>query len=96
MMTGMMIVSLCWAVSGLNEIDFSRKIYVFVKHPSHFIKWFEIGFQEYCIDKLPWIQDPSRAKATSDFASVEDENLTELSCDSTLKSRFGSMELIGI
>lgn len=84
------------AVSCLNEIDFSSKIYASVKHPSHFIKWFQIGFLEYCIDKLPLIQDPCKAKAPSDFASVEDENLTELSCDSTLKSRFGSMELIGI
>lgn len=76
-----------------NEVDLSCNIKsVFEDHLSQLIKWFEKYFQADNIDKFTWIQDPFRAKSLSEFNSLE-ESLIELSCDNTLKTKFGSMEL---
>lgn len=56
-----------------NEVDFSRNIKsVFEEHLSQLINWFEKYFQEDNIDRFAWIQDPFRAKAPSEFTSVEE------------------------
>ncbi|XP_025407116.1 zinc finger BED domain-containing protein 5-like [Sipha flava] len=45
------------------------------------------------IDKFAWIQDPFNSIVPSEFNSTEEESLIELSCDSSLKSKFTNMEL---
>jgi hypothetical protein len=45
------------------------------------------------MEKFAWIHDPFMAKAPSEFTSVEEENVIEPSCDKTLKTKFGSMEV---
>ncbi|XP_067131393.1 zinc finger BED domain-containing protein 5-like [Centruroides vittatus] len=76
-----------------NEINLSCNIKsIFVDHLSELIKKFEKYF-EADIDKFTWIQDPFRAKTPSEFTSLEEESLIDLSCDNTLKLKFGSMEL---
>ncbi|XP_067120061.1 zinc finger BED domain-containing protein 5-like [Centruroides vittatus] len=76
-----------------NETNLSCNIKsIFVDHLSELIKKFEKYF-EADIDKFTWIQDPFRAKTPSEFTSLEEESLIDLSCDNTLKLKFGSMEL---
>jgi hypothetical protein len=45
------------------------------------------------MEKYAWIHDPFTVKAPSEFTSAEEEDLTEPSCDKTLKTKFGSMEV---
>ena len=66
---------------------------IFEEHLSQLITWFEKIFQKDNIDKFAWIQDPVNASAPSEFTAAEEENLIELSCDNTLKTKFSSMEL---
>ncbi|XP_075455233.1 protein FAM200A-like [Ascaphus truei] len=75
-----------------NEVDFSKS--VFEDHLSQVIKWFEKYFQEEDdIDKFAWIQDPFKAQPPPEFTCLEEENLIELSCDNTLKTKFGRMDI---
>lgn len=77
-----------------NEISLSCNLKsLFEDHLSQLIKWFEKYFEADNIEKFTWIQDPFRAKAPSGFTSTEEESLIELSCDTTLKLKFVSMEL---
>ena len=77
-----------------NGVDFSRGMKsIFEEHLSQLITWFEKYFQNDNIDKFAWIQDPFNASAPSEFTAAEEENLIELSCDNTLKTKFSSMEL---
>ena len=63
-----------------NEINLSCKIKsIFVDHLSELIKKFEKYF-ESDNEKFPWIQDPFRGKAPSEFTSLEEESLIDLSC----------------
>ncbi|XP_067136877.1 uncharacterized protein [Centruroides vittatus] len=74
-----------------NGVDFSRIMKsIFEEYLSQLITWFEKYFQNDNIDKFAWIQD---ASAPSAFTAAEEENLIELSCDNTLKTKFSSMEL---
>jgi len=65
---------------------------VFDEHLIQLSHWFEKYFPED-MEKFAWIHDPFTAKAPSEFTSAEEENLTEPSCDKTLKTKFGSMEV---
>jgi hypothetical protein len=56
--------------------------------------WFEKYFKNEDTDKFAWIQDPFNSIVPSEFISTEEESLIELSCDSSLKSKFLNMELI--
>ncbi|XP_076330043.1 protein FAM200B-like [Tachypleus tridentatus] len=53
--------------------------------------WFVNYFTEN-VEKFTWIQDPFKANAPSEFTSAEEENLIELFCDNTSKTKFGSIE----
>ena len=76
-----------------NEINLSCNIKsIFVDHLSELIKKFEKYF-ESDNDKFTWIQYPFRAKALSEFTSLEEESLIDLSCESIFKLKFGSKEL---
>lgn len=76
-----------------NEVDLTHKLkYVFDKHKIQLSHWLEKYFPED-MEKFAWIHDPFTAKAPSEFTSAEEENLTESSCDKTLKIQFGSMEV---
>ena len=66
---------------------------IFEEHLSQLITWFEKYFQNDNIDKFALIQDPFNANAPSEFTAAEEENLIELSCENTLKTKFSSMEL---
>ncbi|VVC25872.1 Hypothetical protein CINCED_3A012173 [Cinara cedri] len=55
--------------------------------------WFEKYFKNEDTDKFAWIQDPFTSIVPSEFISTEEESLIELSCDSSLKSKFTNMEL---
>lgn len=77
-----------------NGVDLSRNMKSnFEEHLAQLILCFEKYFQNDNINKFAWIQDPFNATAPSEFAAAEEENLIELSCDNTLKTKFGSMEL---
>jgi len=47
-------------------------------------------FQVNNIEKYTWIQDVLRAKATSEFSSLEEESLIDLSWNNALKANFDS------
>jgi hypothetical protein len=69
-----------------NELDISQDIKtMFEGHLSQLIIWFEKYFQNENFDKFAWIQVPFNTSAPSEFI--------ELSCDNSLKARFGSTEL---
>ncbi|XP_075454497.1 protein FAM200A-like [Ascaphus truei] len=83
-----------------------QEIYIFLEEEKHeyakhfvetdflVIKWFEKYFQEEDdIHKYAWIQDPFKAQAPPEFTSLEEENLIELSCDNTLKTKFCHMDI---
>jgi hypothetical protein len=77
-----------------NELALSQDIKtMFEGHLSQTMIWFEKYFQNKNFDKFAWIQDPFNTSAPSEFTSAEEENLIELSCDNSLKARFGSTEL---
>lgn len=77
-----------------NEVDMSSDIKsIFQDHLLHLNNWFEKYFKNENIDRFTWIQDPFNAYAPFDFTSAEEENLIELSCDNSLKAKFGRMEL---
>jgi hypothetical protein len=57
---------------------------------SQLITWFEKYFQNYNIDKFAWIQDPFNVTSPSECIAAEEENLIELSCHNTLKTKFST------
>jgi hypothetical protein len=75
-----------------NGVDFSQGMKsIFEEHLSQLIIWLEKYFQNDNIDIFAWIQDPFYAP--SEFTAAEQENLIELSCNNTLKTKFSTMEL---
>jgi len=77
-----------------NGVDFSQDLKsIFEEYLSQLISCFEKYFRNDSIDKFAWIQDPFNAVALSEFTPAEEESLIELSCDSTLKTKFSSTEL---
>jgi hypothetical protein len=57
---------------------------------SHFEKYFPEDFEQH-----NWIRDPFRAELPPSFTTTEQEQLIDLSSDSTLRIRFPSMSLPG-
>jgi zinc finger BED domain-containing protein 5/7/8/9 len=77
-----------------NGVEISQDMKsIFEDHLSQLVIWFEKYFQNGNIDKFAWIQDPFNSIGPSEFISTEEESLIELSCDSSLKAKFTSMEL---
>ena len=67
-----------------KEVDSSYNIKsVFEKQPSQLSNWFEYTLKKR---KFTWVQELFRVKALSHITSAE-ENLTELSCKNTLKTK---------
>jgi hypothetical protein len=76
-----------------SEVDLTHELkFVFEEHLTHLNEWSEKYFPED-MEKFAWIQDPFMAKAPSDFTSAEEENLFELFCDKSLKTKLCSMEV---
>ncbi|XP_075070632.1 protein FAM200A-like isoform X2 [Mixophyes fleayi] len=65
---------------------------VFEQHLTKLSDWFEKYFPEN-METFVWIQDPFSTKAPSEFTSIEEEKLIELSCDKSLKLKFIRMGL---
>ncbi|XP_060846219.1 zinc finger BED domain-containing protein 5-like [Rhopalosiphum padi] len=77
-----------------NTVEISQDMKsIFEDHLSQLVVWFEKYFKNEDIDKFAWIQDPFNSIVPSEFNSTEEESLIELSCDSSLKSKFTNMEL---
>lgn len=73
-----------WLLVGLN----------FGKYEIYFWKPLEKYFQNENIDKFAWIQDPLNSIVLLEFTSTKEESIIELSCDNSLKTKFGNMKLI--
>ncbi|VVC33157.1 Hypothetical protein CINCED_3A012045 [Cinara cedri] len=81
--------------SSSNEADISPDMKsIFEHHLSQLIIWFEKYFQNENIGKLSWIQDPFNFITPTDFDSIEEESLIELSCDNSLKAKFCRTDFI--
>jgi hypothetical protein len=77
-----------------NRVEISQDMKsIFEDHLSQLVIWFEKYFINEDTDKFAWIQDPFNSIVPSKFISTEEESLIELSCDSSLKSKFLNMEL---
>jgi len=77
-----------------NRVEISQDMKsIFEDHLSQLVIWLEKYFKNEGTDKFAWIQDPFNSIVPSEFNSAEEESLIELSCDSSLKSKFTNMEL---
>jgi len=68
--------------------------FIFEDRLSQLVIWFEKYFLNENIGKLSWIQDPFNSIAPTDFDSIEEESLIELSCDNSLKAKSGRTDLM--
>jgi len=76
-----------------TEVDLTHELkFVFEEHLTHLNEWSEKYFPEDT-EKFAWIQDAFMTKAPSKFTSLEEENLFELFCDKSLKTKLCSMEV---
>ncbi|XP_045483145.1 zinc finger BED domain-containing protein 5-like [Harmonia axyridis] len=78
-----------------NELVVSQDLMVlFAGHLSKLTEWFSKYFGHDDVEKFAWIRDPFHAQAPPGFTSQDEESLIELSCDSSLKTRFTSSDLV--
>nr|XP_023021166.1 zinc finger MYM-type protein 6-like [Leptinotarsa decemlineata] len=78
-----------------NELVVSQDlIALFTEHLAKLTEWFPKYFADDDVEKFAWIQDPFHAQSPQGFASRDDESLIELSCDSSLITRFASVDLV--
>lgn len=78
-----------------NELVVSQDLMaLFTEHLSKLTEWFSKYFAYDDVEKFAWIQDPFHAQAPPGFTSQDEESLIELSCDSSLKTRFTSSDLV--
>jgi hypothetical protein len=76
-----------------SEVDLTHKLHsVSDEHLIRLNHWSEKYFPED-MGKFAWIHDQFTAKTPSEFTSAEEENLTEPSCDKTLKTKSDSLEV---
>mgnify|MGYP002775206681 CR=1 FL=1 len=78
-----------------NELVVSQDlIALFTEHLAKLTEYFSKYFAEDDVEKFAWIQDPFHAQSPQGFTSQDEESLIELSCDSSLKTRFASVDLV--
>lgn len=78
-----------------NELVVSQNLMSLItEHLSKLTEWFSKYFAEDNVEKFAWIQNPFHAQAPPEFTSQEEESLIELSCDSSLKTRFTYSDLV--
>ncbi|KAL4703057.1 hypothetical protein ACJJTC_009739 [Scirpophaga incertulas] len=78
-----------------NELVVSQDlITLFTEHLAKLTEYFSKYFADDDVEKFAWIQDPFHAQSPQGFTSQDEESLIELSCDSSLKTRFASVDLV--
>lgn len=76
-----------------NEIGLTADIFSIIEgHLSELHVHFEKYFPENS-DRFQWVRNPFSNDSPSDFNTAEEEELIELSSDSSLKVKFSSMKL---
>ncbi|KAL4702887.1 hypothetical protein ACJJTC_005798 [Scirpophaga incertulas] len=74
-----------------NELVVSQDlITLFTEHLAKLTEYFSKYFADDDVEKFAWIQDPFHAQSPQGFTSQDEESLIELSCDSSLKTRFAN------
>jgi len=78
-----------------NDLELATSLKtIFLKHltnlETHFMKYFPEEMKQYY-----WIKDPFTEKSLSNFTTIEEEQLIDISSDSSQRMQFSSYSLIG-
>ena len=78
--------------AGLNDCDVTTVIPCLRQHISSLNGFFKKDFPGDS-SQYDWVRDPFSATAPAEFSSAEEDQLIDMSCDSTLRLKFASQTL---